>query len=119
MKKLYRIGKEYIEVPASRNYGRLTDVAEYYGTLVNYFPELVEEYTSEREAREAFKRECATIPTLSYHPYVAPYWLGVVYTLVAVTLDEDGEEIEWENLDIAYPEYPDYAKREAEDEDEE
>ena len=119
MRKVYRISKEYIEVPASRVYGRLTDVAKYYGIMTDNFPELVEEYASEREAREAFKRDCATIPTLSYHPSVAPYWLGEVYTLEAISLDEDGEEIEWENLDIAFPEYPDYAKREAEDEDEE
>lgn len=116
MKKVYRISKEYVEVPASRTYGRFTDVAEYYATLVNYFPELLEEYASEREAREAFKRECAGIPTLSYHPSVVPYWLGKVYTLEAITLDEDGEEAEWENLDIAFPEYPDYAKREADEE---
>lgn len=117
MKKVYRISKEYIEVPASRTYGRLTDVPEYYGTLVNYFPELVEEYASEREAREAFKRECATIPTLTYRPSVVPYWLGEVYTLEVVTLDDDGEELIWETIDIAFPEYPDYAKREAADEE--
>lgn len=117
MKKVYRISKEFIEVPASRTYGRLTDVREYYASLTDNFPELVREYASESEAHEAFKRECSTISTLSYHPYVVPYWLGEVYTLEVVTLDEDDEEIIWETLDIVFPEYPDYAKREAEDEE--
>ena len=110
MKKVYRISKEYIEFPDSRTYGKHTNVAKYYASLTDNFPELVREYASESEAREAFKRECSTLPPLSYHPYAVSYWLGEVYTLVAVTLDEDGEEIIWETLDIVFPEYPDYIK---------
>lgn len=112
MKKVYQIKKEFVEVPDSRIYGKHTDVAKYYDSLTDNFPKLVEEYASEGEARETWERKYTTLPTLSYHPSVVPYWLGEVYTLEAVTLDEDGEEIEWENLDIAFPEYPDYAKRE-------